>query len=90
MRQHKLRKDLDEYLSKRTSKEPKKKNRIKDFFHKKEFQDHHLTISEHQVEYIANSDDNSVVIVEDEPNFFKKLHKSIINFLKKKNKKENN
>jgi hypothetical protein len=87
MRQHRLRKDLDEYLSKRTQKEPRK-SFIKDFFHKKEFQDHHLTVSEHQIEYIQNSDDNSIVIVEGEPNFFKRIHEKILSFFKKKDKKK--
>lgn len=89
MRQHRLRKDLDEYLSKRTKKEPRN-SFIKNFFHKKEFQEKHLTISEHQIEYIQNSDNNSVVIVENEPNFFNMLHKKIINFFKKKSKKKIN
>ena len=85
MRQQRLRKDLDEYMSRRVTKEPKR-SFIKDFFHRREFSEKHMTISEHQIQSLQNSHQHGVVIVESEPNFFKVLHDRIMSWLGKKKK----
>jgi len=85
MRQQRLRKDLDEYMSRRVVKEPKR-SYIKDFFHRREFSEKHMTISEHQIQSLENSHQHDVVIVESEPNFFKTLHDRIMSWFKDKKK----
>jgi len=86
MSQHKLRKDLDEYLSKRADKTPKKRS-IKDFFHKREFSDRHMTIKEDQIGHIGEADGSGVMIIQPEKNFFKILHDRILGLFNKNRKK---
>ena len=87
MRHLKLRKDIDEYMSRRATKELKR-NIIKDFFHRREFAEKHMTISENQIESLQNSDSQSVVIVDGEPNFFKVTHDKIMSWFKDTFKKD--
>jgi len=83
MRQLQIRKDLDDYLSKRKE-EIKESGLFKGVFQRKKFPEEHLTISTHKIKELECSDDGCVVVVNDEPNFFKVVHDKIMKLFKKK------
>ncbi len=87
MTQMKLRKELDEYMEKRTTKQPSK-NFIKDYFKRREFSEKHKTIGEHQIQSLGELHQQDVVILEPEPNFFRMLHDKILDFFRGSKKKK--
>jgi len=82
MRHHRLRKDLDEYLSHR-AKPQKKKISFKDFFVKKQFKEGHITMKDSDMEHLQGPDKHTVVVIDKDPNFFKVLHDKVMSWFKK-------
>jgi len=76
MRHIRLGKELDDYMDKRSEpqKEPKS---IRNLFRSEK-------MSSHKVKELECSEDGCVVVVNDEPNFFRVLHDKIMKFFKKK------
>ncbi len=85
MSQMKLRKDLDEYMEKRSTKQPSK-NIIKDYLKRREFAEKHKSIGEHQIQSLGEFHQQDVVILEPEPNFFRMLHDRIMGLFRGKKK----
>ncbi len=90
MRQLRIRKELDEYLSRRNNND-NKPVKAKDIFKRKQFQERHATIKEQDINAFGSPNGNGVVVIRtEEPNFFSMLHDRIMNSFRKKNKKDQN